>query len=144
MQTSRAVTLTAIAGAVVLGVAAMVVEPYSGQGRRYQDAIRRFLTAASARDSVTLAKLAASPEAVATVRASAASDPGVVRFWAEQARARDIQRTGDTTWVWFRARQACEPAGGVAVRSLLVGFVGPVEAPRVAQVVGGCLAPPAR
>lgn len=139
MHPSGAVTLKAAAGVVMVSVAAMLLEPYSGPTSGYERPVRYFFATALAGDSAALAKLALSSEPVSTALGNASAQPELVRLWAQAAAPGNGYRTGDTTWVWFGASRDCAPDTRHARDQLLVGFVGPADAPLVSRLIGGCL-----
>ena len=101
----RAVVLAA-AAAVLLGAAAISVGLYSTPNpwRRFDQPLRRFLSAAAARDSVFLRSHATGAAPIAWALNAMHPDSIKIETWSRVAHAVAGVRRGDTTVVLFAGR----------------------------------------
>jgi hypothetical protein len=122
----------------LLAAALFTFQPYSadGTGRPYAKPARRYVRAALGQDSLGLARLSASGEAVAWGLRTARLRHDSLALWSSRARAWIGARAGDTTEVFlYPPGESCGEA------PIVLRFVGSGRDARVLSARSACLDP---
>lgn len=125
-----------LVGAVLLGAAILLIQPYSADspGTAYAKPARRYLQAVIRQDSVGLSHLSASGAPVAWALEAARIHPESLAAWAGPTQAWTGRRRGGTTDVLvFPAGEPCGQA------PIVLRFVGAGDDARVLKAGSTCL-----
>ena len=135
MVNGKAPLYLTVVGAVLLGAAVFLIQPYSADfpGTAYAKPARRYLHAAISQDSVGLSRLSASGAAVAWALEAARTHPDSLAAWAGRTEAWTGVRRGDTTYVLVFP--AGEPCSNVPI---VLQFVGAGDHARVTRASSAC------
>ena len=124
-----------VVGAVLLGAAVLLVQPYSADfpGTAYAKPARRYLHAAISQDSVGLSRLSASSAPVAWALKAARTHPDSLAAWTGRTKTWTGVRRGDTTDVLvFPAGEPCSQV------PIVLRFVGAGDGAKVVEASGAC------
>lgn len=124
-----------VLAALVAIAALMWLQPYSlfSSYRSYTEPARRFLQAASARDTLELLRQTVSAQPVAWALAAADGDRDALAIWTRALRPYSGRRHGDTTTVVFQTNtRACY------LHPVTLAFVGGTDTPRLALASSSC------
>jgi hypothetical protein len=138
MVNGKAPLYLTVLGALLLGAAIFLIQPYSADfpGTAYAKPARRYLQAAIRQDSVGLSRLSASGAPVAWALEVARVHPDSLAAWSGRTQAWTGVRRGDTTDVLvFPAGDLCSEM------PIVLGFVGAGKDARVAKVSSACFDP---
>jgi len=138
MVNGKAPLYLTVAGAVLLGGAVFLIQPYSADfpGTAYAKPARRYLHAAISQDSASLRRLSASGAPVALALEAARTHPDSLAAWSGRPETWTGVRRGDTTYVLvFPAGEPCSNA------PIVLQFVGAGDAARVTKVSSECFDP---
>jgi hypothetical protein len=138
MANGKAPFYLTVAGAVLLGAAILLIQPYSVDfpGTAYAKPARRYLHAAMSQDSVSLTRLSASEAPVAWALDAARSHPESLAAWAGRMKAWTGMRHGETTDVLvFPAGKPCSEV------PIVLRFVGAGDDAKVVKASWACLGP---
>ena len=127
-----------VVGAVLLGGAIFLIQPYSADfpGTAWAKPARRYLHAAISQDSVSLSRLSASGAPVAWALEAARTHPDSLAAWAGRPEAWTGVRRGDTTYVLvFPDGEPCSNA------PIVLQFVGAGDDARVSKASSACFDP---
>ncbi|MEP6687901.1 MAG: hypothetical protein ABJC36_06095 [Gemmatimonadales bacterium] len=108
MLEDRIPTYLSVVAAIVLAATVLILQPYTAEwpGHGFARPAERYVHAALAQDSVTLARLSVADSPVAWALAMARQHPEALAAWAHQSQAWTGQRHGDTTQVFVYSRAA--------------------------------------
>jgi hypothetical protein len=125
-----------VAGAILLGAAVLLVQPYSADfpGTAYAKPARTYLRAAIRQDSLGLDRISASEAAVAWALRAARTHPDSLAAWAGQTYTYVAGHRADTTEVLVYPAQ--EPCSEIPI---VLRFVGTGRQARVVQASSACL-----
>jgi len=138
MVNGKAPLYLTVVGAVLLGGAVYLIQPYSADfpGTAYAKPARRYLHAAINQDSVSLSRLSASGAPVAWALEAARAPPDSLAAWSGRPQAWTGVRRGDTTYVLvFPAGEPCSNA------PIVLRFVGAGDDVRVTEASSECFDP---
>ena len=125
-----------ILAAVLLAAALLTLQPYSAEpfGRAYAKPAKRYVHAALGEDSLGLARLSASREAIAWGLRTARRRHEALALWSQRAQALTGARSGDTTEVFLYP-----PGERCGESPIVFQFVGSGPSARVLSVSSSCL-----
>jgi hypothetical protein len=138
MVNGKAPLYLTLVGAVLLGAAILLIQPYSADfpGTAWAKPARRYLHAAISQDSVSLSRLSASAAPVAWALEAARTHPDSLAAWSGRPEAWTGVHRGDTTYVLvFPAGEPCSNA------PIVLQFVGAGDDARVSKVSSACFDP---
>jgi hypothetical protein len=138
MVNGKAPLYLTVLGALLLGSAIFLIQPYSVDfpGTAYAKPARRYLQAAIRQDSVSLSRLSASGAPVAWALEVARVHPDSLAAWSGRTQAWTGVRRGDTTDVLvFPAGDLCSE------KPIVLGFVGAGDDARVVKASSACFDP---